>query len=182
MIATLRAYFFARPAREKILLVVLVLVVAVLWLSGLARRMDRFRHDVYQTSLKLEDQKQWLSHRLAIENSARKAAGIFDPAKTLDSTQLLAAINSIAADTDLRTTTSGGTQDVSTGQFAVHTVEFNITKVDWGTLQAFYAALQKRAPYIGIDQFQLGADRANPSLLNASLRISSVEIVRGQLP
>jgi hypothetical protein len=140
-------------------------------------RLEHFRHDAYQTSLKLAEQKQWLSHQVIIENSARKAASIFDPARTLDGTQLLAAVNSIARDTGLHTTTSADAPDVSNGEFAVHTVQFNITKVDWDTLQAFYAALQQRTPYIGIDQFQLNADHANPNLLSANLKISSVEIV-----
>jgi hypothetical protein len=178
MIQTLRAYFFARHLREKLLLSVLLLIVGVLWFSNLGHRLDRFRHNAYQTGLKLEEQKRWLAHRAAIENSAHLAAGIFDPARTLDSTQLLAAVNAIASAADLHTTSSSGAQDVSTGEFAVHTVEFNITKVDWDSLQSFCRSLQQRAPYIGIDQFQIASDRANPSLLSASLRISSVEIVR----
>jgi hypothetical protein len=182
MIRTLRAYFFTRHLRERILLVAFVLIVAVLWLSNLAGRLDRFRHDVYQTSLKLDEQKQWLAHRLAIESSARKAASIFDPARTLDGTQLLAAVNAIAHDTGLHTTSSGGSQDVTNGEFAVHTIEFNITKVDWETLQAFYVALQQRTPYIGIEQFQLAAETANPNVLNANMKISSVEVVRGAAP
>ncbi len=182
MIRTLRAYFFSRHLRERILLVAFILILAVLWLSNLAGRLDRFRHDVYQTSLKLASQKQWLAHRTAIENSARKAASIFDPARTLDSTQLLAAVNAIARDAGLHTTSSGEPQEVSNGEFAVHTVEFNVTKVDWDTLQVFYRALQQRTPYIGIDQFQLAADRANPNLLGVSLKISSVEIVHGAAP
>jgi hypothetical protein len=180
MIRTLRAYFLARLFREKILLVALVLLVAVLWFSNLTGRLELFRHDSYQTSLKLEEHRHWLAHRGDIEASARKAASIFDPARTLDGTQLLAAVNAIARDTGLRTTTSAGSQDVSTGEFALHTVQFNITKVDWATLHSFYNSLQQRAPYIGIDQFQLAADHSNPNLLSASLRISSVEIVHPQ--
>jgi hypothetical protein len=178
MIGTLRAFFLGRYLREKILLVALVLIVAVLWLSNLAGRLEHFRHDAYQTSLKLAEQRQWISHRAAIEASARKAASIFDPARTLDSTQLLAAVNAMARDTGLKTTTSAGSQEVSNGEFAIHSVQFNITKVDWESLQAFYGVLQQRTPYIGIDQFQLAADHGNPNLLSASLRISSVEIVR----
>jgi len=179
MISTLRAYFFSRHLREKLLLVVFVLIVAVLWLSNLFGRLDGFRHDVYQTSLKLAEQKQWLSHRVAIEHSARQAASIFDPARTLNGTQLLAAVNAIAAEAGLRTTSSAGAQDVSNGEFAVHTIQFNITKVDWDSLQSFYKSLQQRSPYIGIDEFQLAADHANRALLSANLKISSVEIVHG---
>jgi hypothetical protein len=50
--------------------------------------------------------------------------------------------------------------------------------VDWGALKTFYLALGKRSPYIGIEQFSVQVDRANPALLNASFQISSVEISR----
>ena len=60
----------------------------------------------------------------------------------------------------------------------MHTVQFNLQKSDWDTLKRFYLELTKRSPYIGIEQFSLTADRASPAQLNASLRVSSVEIVR----
>jgi hypothetical protein len=53
-----------------------------------------------------------------------------------------------------------------------------VTKVDWASLKQFYLALSKRSPYIGIEQFSLQVDRANPTVLNASFQISSVEISR----
>ena len=59
----------------------------------------------------------------------------------------------------------------------MHTVQFNLLKMDWDGLKRFYLELTKRSPYIGIEQFSLQAERANPAVLNASLRVSSVEIV-----
>ena len=53
-----------------------------------------------------------------------------------------------------------------------------MTKVDWATLKQFYLELSKRSPYIGIEQFSMQVDRANPALLNANFQISSVEISR----
>ena len=177
MIRTLRAYFFNRLLREKLLIVALILLGALLWLSSLGGRLGRFVDDARQTSVKLAEQKQWLAHRAAIQQDAAKAAAIFDPSRTLDSTQLIAAVNVIARDAGLNNTTSTEAQDVSNGQFAVHTLQFNISRVDWASLTTFYLALQQKAPYIGVEQFQLAADRANPFLLNVNMRISSVEIV-----
>ena len=59
----------------------------------------------------------------------------------------------------------------------MHTVQFNLLKVDWETLKRFYLELTKRSPYIGIEQCSLQAERANPAQLNVALRVSSVEIV-----
>lgn len=96
--------------------------------------------------------------------------------RTLDTTKLLAEVSAIAGEAGLKNTTSGEAKDVSSGQFAVHTLQFNVTKVDWGTLKGFYLALGKQSPYIGIEQFSIQVDRANPSLLSANFQISSVEI------
>ena len=61
------------------------------------------------------------------------------------------------------------------GQFAVHTAEYNITNAGWDQLRAFYDALQKRSPYISIDRFILSSG-TNPAVLTLNLKIVSVEI------
>jgi hypothetical protein len=57
-------------------------------------------------------------------------------------------------------------------------VQFSVRRAELGALLKFYDELGKRAPYITIEQLTLQADRANPALLNASLRVASVEIVK----
>jgi hypothetical protein len=132
------------------------------------------------TSGAIAEQSLWLGNRGAIEASARQAAGQLDAVRTLDGTRLLAEVTAIAGESGLTSTTSGDPKDESDGQFSIHTLQFNVTKVDWPTLKQFYLALSKRSPYIGIEEFSMQGDRANPLLLNASLHISSVEISRGQ--
>ncbi len=182
MIRTLRAFFLARLLREKILLVALVLILAVLWLSNWGGRLGHFLSVTHETTVALKQQQHWLSNRVKVENSTRKAAGRFDPTKTLDSTRLLAAVSSLANDAGLRNSTSGESQDISNGPFSVHTLQFTVTKVDWASLNTFYASLQQRSPYIGIEQFALMVDRANPLMLNASMKVSSVEIAHTAVP
>jgi hypothetical protein len=176
MIRTVRAFFLSRVLREKLLLVSFAVLAAAIWLSSLGRRTARFVREVHVTTSNLDDQGLWLSNRTKIEASAQAAAAQLDAVRTLDATRLLAEVAAIAGEAGLKNTTSGESQDDSNGQFAVHSLRFNITRADWDSIKAFYLALQKRSPYIGIEQFSLQADRANATLLNASLRISSVEI------
>jgi len=178
MIRTLRALFLGRLLREKLLLVVFFLFAVLLWLSSFTGRAQRFIRAAHTTTTTLKEQALWLANRNAIEASAQKAASRLDAARTLDGTRLLAEVSNMARDAGLKSTTSGESQDVSNGQFAIHSLQFNVSKADWPTFMTFYIALRDRSPYIGIEQFSLLADRANPALLNASLRISSVEIVR----
>jgi len=178
MIRSLRAYFLARHLREKLLLTVLAVAAAAIWLSSLGARAGRLVHSVRVTSATLSEQAGWLSRRSAIEASAQAAAGRLDAVRTLDTTRLLAEVSAIAGEAGLKSTTSGEAKDVSSGQFSVHTLQFNVTKVDWGTLKGFYVELGKRSPYIGIEQFSIQVDRSNPALLSANFQISSVEISR----
>jgi hypothetical protein len=176
MIRTLRAHFLKLLFREKLLLAGLVIAVAAIWSSSLSGRAGRVVRAVRSTSATLRDQQHWLANGPSIEAQARASASRLDAVKTLDGIRLLAEVNAIANDAGLKNYTSGESKDVSSGQFAVHTLQYNISKVDWATLKQFYLALGKRSPYIGIESYSMQVDRANPSLLNAFFQISSVEI------
>lgn len=178
MIRSMRAFFLGRHLREKLLLMVFVVAAAAIWLSSLSARAGRFVHAMRATSATLAEQSLWLSNRASVEASAQAAASRLDPVRTLDTTRLIAEVSAIASESGLRNTTSGDPKDLSSGQFAIHTLQFNVSKVDWPTLKGFYLQLSKRSPYIGIEQFSVQVDRANASLLSASFQISSVEVSR----
>ena len=178
MIRNLRASFLSCLFREKVLITAFLVMAAAVWLFSVAGRVSKFSRAIRVTTLSLNEQKLYLSNRAAIESQAEAAAGKLDAVRTLDATRLLAEVSAIANDIDLKNTTIGAPKDVSTGQFSVHTLEFNVSKVDWATLKQFYLALSKRSPYIGIEQYTMQSDKANPALLNASFQISSVEISR----
>jgi hypothetical protein len=179
MIRTLRAVFFAFVLRERILLVALAIIVAAVWASHFGGRARRFVSEARRTGAALAQQSAILAGRSASADAARQAASSLDPAKTLDGTRLLATVAAMARDAGLRSSAIGEPQDVSNGQFAVHTLQFNVSKTDWASLKSFYMALQQRSPYIGIEQFAVQADRANAALLNVSMKLSSIEIVGG---
>jgi hypothetical protein len=176
MIRTVRAFFLARFVREKLLLTGFAVLAAAIWLSSIAGRTGRFVREVRATTSSLNDQALWMSNRSKIEAQAQAAAAQLDAARTLDATRLLVEVGAIATDAGLKNMTSAEAQDQSNGQFSVHTLRFNVTRADWDSIKSFYLGLQKRSPYIGIEQFRLQVDRANAAMLNASIRISSVEI------
>ena len=173
----LKTYFLRRLLREKILLVVIAALVALTLLSSFSRRAAAFWRTQRSTTVTLREQQLWLKNRASIEAGAQAAVKNLDPARTLDDTRLVGELNALARSHGLRFT-NDTPQTERTGQFAVHTVQFNLQKSDWEALKRFYLELTKRSPYVGIEQFTLQADRANPAQLNASLRVSSVELVR----
>ena len=42
----------------------------------------------------------------------------------------------------------------------------------------FYQQLAAEAPYLGLEQVQIQGDRSNPGMVNATLQVASVELVR----
>ena len=182
MIRTLRAFFLGCQLREKLLVVVFLAIGVLLWLSGFSKRAGQFWRDQHRTTIDLADQAQWISHSAAIEAAAQKAASRFDASRTLDGTRLLEAVQKVAADSGVRNLQSPGPSNPpGNGQFFPHFVDFNVQLSDpdvqknWDALLAFYTALQKRSPYIGIDQFTL-APQANKAQLRLQLRVASIEI------
>ena len=178
MTRSLRAAFLGTPLRVKLLVAAVLVAVAAMWFSSLLGRATRLTRSVRSTTGALAEESRWLSMRGAIEARAQASAGQLDAVRTLDATKLLAEVSAIAVESGLKNTTSGESKDESNGRFSIHSLQFNVTKVDWPTLKEFYLALSRRSPYIGIVQFSVQGDRANPALLNASLHISSVEISR----
>ncbi len=175
----MKAFFLSRLLREKVLLTALMALGAIVWLTGVARRGRGLWLEWRGTSTLLATQQQWLDNRAQIEAAAAKAVGHLDPARTFSSTRLLGELSTIADQVGVRSNTSSeilGTE--RTNQFAVNTVQFAIRNTGLASLLNFYQELDKRAPYIGVEQFSLTVVPGNPSLLNAMLRVSSVEIMR----
>jgi hypothetical protein len=172
----LKAFFISRLLLEKILLSGFVLIIAILWFSNVTGRVVSFVRTFHYTSQDLATQRHWIDLRPDIEKESKLAVAQLDPSRTLDSARLQGELNSLA--TGLPNTQIDARPDAITDQFTEHSVQFSVRKADWATLQSFYVAVSKRAPYISIEQCSISADRGNPALLDATMLISSVEIIR----
>jgi hypothetical protein len=170
-----KAYFLNFRRLEKILFVAFMLFVAALWFSSLAGRVGRFAHDFHATTETLRDQRDTLAMRADVEAAAKRAIAQLDPASTLDSTRLQGELNTLA--TGLSNTIDPRPSERS-DQFAIHSVQLSIRRADFVALERFYLDLSKRSPYINIEQCSINADNANPTQLNVTMQISSVEIVK----
>jgi len=179
MIRTLRAYFLGRLLREKVLLLGMLLIGVLWWLSAFGGQAGRWWTQRRATTALLAEQQQWLDNRATIEASAQKAAARLEAGKTLDQTRLVNALNQAAYEAGLRNNYASTPQPSETnGQFTLHSVEYQVTNADYGTLARFYLNLQQRAPYLGIDRFTLASSRGDPAKLTLNLRVSAVEIPR----
>lgn len=178
MIRAARAYFLSRALREKLLLVAFIAIGLLWWGSAFLTRAGAFWSEQRLTTSRLTEQAQWIKNQTMIEETAKQTASRLDGGKTLNANQLVTTVPAMATEAGLKNiTTVGGTENTTTGQFAVHSQEFLIRNIDWEPLTTFYTALQARSPYIAIERFILELP-TNSSQLVLRLKVTSVEIVK----
>ncbi len=175
----MKAFFLSRHFREKILLIAFAVLVAATWLISVGRRGRTFLQEWRATSSVLADQRRSLAERAAVEAEASRAIAHLDPARTFSAPRLLGELSTIADKVGVRNNTSSeilGTE--RTSEFSVNTVQFAIRNVELPAVLSFSDELDKRAPYIGLEQFSIAVNPANPVFLNVMLRVSSVEMAK----
>ena len=176
----LKAFFLSRLMREKALLLAFVGIFAAIWLTSFVGRASAFTRSFRQTTGDLDQQRKVLDSRQSIEAAAKKAIAQFDPAKTYNLSNLIAAVNQLATAADLKNSPIESFPDTATPQFVMHSVRFRavVPSDDQGfgylKLRKFYLEVGKKSPYIGIEQCAMVVSGTN---ITAEFKLSAVEIV-----
>jgi hypothetical protein len=175
----MKAFFLSRLLREKVLLVALVVAAAAIWLSGAGKRAGKVWRDARTTTIDLTEQEMVLGQKESIEARSRAAVERLDPSRTFDPVRLQSEINTIANAAGLGAKTNiNGQPTERSNQFAIHSVMVTINNADYLALTKFYTELQKRSPYIGIEEFNTSANAPGNPVVRQRLRISSFDFVR----
>jgi len=159
------------------LVLVFAAALAAVWLTTAAGPSGQRWRDWHGVAEELESQQRWLGNRDAIEARAVNALKNLEPGRTLDATHLMGEMVALSAQAGLSPAIDPP-RTQRTDQFAYHTVSVNFRRAELGALVALSEAIGRRAPYLAIEQCVLSVDRANPSRLNASFVIFSVEVLR----
>lgn len=171
----MKAFFTSKSLRERTLLLLFVGLAVAWWGTSALGRAARWRQEWVSVAAEQAEQDLWIKNRSTIADQAAAAAKQLDPARTLDAAQLLAELNQFS--TGLNAEIGAQRTERTTG-FAMHSMQVNLRRTDLPGLLRFYRQLAARAPYIGIEQASLTVDRANPGLLNASIRISAFQALK----
>jgi hypothetical protein len=173
----IKAWFLSRLLREKALVLALLVIGALIWMSAAGERLGSALRGFRGAQSTLATQQVWLDARPQIEEAAAAAVQNLDPAKTYDSTFLVAEIMAIAGRAGLAVNTEPPRTQRSP-QFSVHTVQVTTRRAELGALLRFYQELASKAPYLGLEQISLQGDRGNPGMINATFQVASVELLR----
>jgi len=174
----MKAFFLSRVLREKILLLALVLILALMWLFSVMGRAMAFKREYQNTTAVLQSQQRTLNDRARIQARATAAIRQLDPASTFDTVRLQSELDTMAAAAGITNKTIGDARTDRTPQFSVNSASINLRNVDYPSLVKFYEDLKKRSPYIGIDRLTLQVVAANVNQLTASITVSSVEVAK----
>ena len=174
----MKAFFLSRVLREKILLLALVLIAALMWLSSAASRATTFRRDYQRTTETLKAQQMMLDARDSIEARAAAAIAQLDPASTFDTVKLQSELDALAKTAGIASSTIGDARTEKTTQFSVNSANITLRNVDYPSLVKFYEELKKRAPYIGLDTLSIQANASNVTQLTVTIKVSSVEVAK----
>ena len=172
-----KSWFLSRILREKMLVLVLVLTAAVIWLSSATDHL-KAKLSAYRAAVStLATQQVWLDAKPEIEKAAEEAVKNLDPSKTYNSTFLVSKILGLAGESGL-TVNTDPPRTLRSSQFSVHTVQVITRRAELPALLRFYQKLASEAPYLGLEYVQITGDRSNPGMINATLQVASVELVR----
>lgn len=169
----MKRFFSHRSSREQTLILAFGLIALAWWGTALAGRVQHLRQTLRDTLTEQKTQELWLQNRASIMARVTAAGKTLDASKALDSAQSFAELNTMLQGLNAEI---GSQRTEKTDQFAVHSMQVNIRQADIAAVLQFYQKLSAKAPYLGIDQCVIGTDRANPSRINASFRIYSIEV------
>lgn len=171
----MKRFFNSRLLRERLLMLVFVGLGALWWGAEI---ITRVRGNVQAWQSLAEDakvQRLWLAQETTVAQRTSELAGQLDAGKTMTATQAFAEVNRLAQGLPVE---MGAQRTDRTEYFSLHSLQVTFRRVDMAGLLRFYEGVMSRAPYVGIDQCSLSADRASPGMLNAVFRVYAVEAMK----
>ncbi len=171
----MKKFFNSRLLRERLLLLAFALIGATWWGAELVTRV---RDQVQAWGSAKEDakvQRLWLEQGASVSARTAEMARRLDAAQTMNAAQAFAEVSRLAQGLPLEL---GAQRTDRTDTFSLHSVQVTFRRVDMAGLLRFYEGVMSRAPYVGIDQCTISADRATPGMVNAVFRVYAVEATR----
>lgn len=172
----MKARFSSLSMREQALLVVFAVLVGVVWLTSAAARLRGEWRDWRTARSDVEAQQFWLDRSADIARRNAEAAKSLDPARTFDSTRLVSEVSAMAREAGLTISTESP-RTTKTANFTINVVQATARRATLAAAIKFYEELGKRAPYLGLEECTLQAERGGNGSLSVTLRVASVEVV-----
>ena len=170
----MKNFYNDRLLRERVLLLVFLGIGVLWWGTALVGRVRQNVQVWRAVAQEGEIQRLWLAKGASVGERTALVAKQLDTARTMNAAQAYAEVSKIAQGLPLE---MGAQHTDRTDNFALHSLQVSFRRTDLASLVRFYEGVAARAPYLGIDQCTISAERATPGQINAVFRIYSVEAV-----
>lgn len=174
----MRAFFFRRSWRERILLLVVLAVGVLIWLASALGRARTFRERWSSTTRVLETQRQWLEAAPAKATELQERLSQVQQGRSLNANQLVGQLDSVIKRGGIGSYRLDPPTTERRPPVALHAVSLTVDKVDLATLGAFVDDLRTSLPLVNIEQMVITPDRRNPAQLDVHLKLSGLELLQ----
>jgi hypothetical protein len=174
----LRPAFLARTRREKVFAVILLAAVAIVWLSGMAGRVQAAATRLGTVATSANRQADWLDRRADIEARYAAALDTLSREKRPSRTEIMAQIEALVRKHGFAVFTLNPPTSQQRDQLVFHTYNLSIRSAEFRQLRAFYSELSATLSTVNLEEIKIIADRRTAGQLDARLRLVAVEINR----
>ena len=173
----MRAFFFRRSWRERILLLVVLAVGVLIWLFSVLSRARAARERWAGAGTVLQQQQIWLDGAAQTREQLESRLSQVQQGRSLDGNQLVGQLDAVVklqhfASYRLDSPTSERKPPVT-----IHTVSLNLEKAELAPFGAFVDDLRSSLPLVNIEQVVITPDRRNPAQLDVRLKLSGLELL-----
>ena len=175
--ATTVRFFRRMTVREKLLLLLFVLVILFLWTGSLLGRISDWNQARRQAKTDLATQEQWLARAGEFTEGLEQALARVDPSKTYSGTQLSGRIDGLLREAGLAGSADIDPVRTREGEiFNDHNIRVRLSRISIAELIRFNKLLRRETPYINIQRVRLNANRRNPEELDVRFEINSFDL------
>ncbi|MFT3829534.1 MAG: hypothetical protein QM691_07495 [Opitutaceae bacterium] len=174
----MRAFFFRRSWRERVLLLVVLTVGVAIWLASVLARGRALRERWDQTSLALGTQQQWLAVAPEKAQELQGRLAQVQQGRSLNANQLVGQLDAVIKRQRIAAYRLDPPTTERRPPVALHSVAVTLDKTELAALGAFVDDLRASLPLVNIEQIVVTPDRRNPAQLDVRLKLSGLELLQ----
>jgi Tfp pilus assembly protein PilO len=178
LLRLIQTWYEKMSLRERTMLLAFVWIIILGWFGIVYRQLKTLHTEVNEVEHTLKDQTIVLNQRQTISDQLGQMLTRFDKANTIKSNDLFALVAQYASDSNL-VNPSVAQQHVGQAAsdiFKINTVSVHFAAASLHDLVHFASKIEARTPYLAIDDLSLTPNLINPLQLDATMRVSSLEL------
>lgn len=172
----MRTFFFRRSWRERVLLLVVLVVGVLIWLFATLDRTRAARSRWGGQGAVLAEQGVWLASATTLQEQVQSRLAQVQQGRSLNANQLVGQLDAVVKRQHLVFRLDPPTT-APRPPVAIHSVSLTLEKVELGGLAAFTDDLRASLPLVNIEQIVITPDRRNPAQLDVRLKLSGLELL-----